>query len=88
MAPSVAGWRGGTDWLTTKSIVDRERILKRLWDAYRGSASMPESNPGDLLVRFGSEHRNTPAHFVVEVNGVQVGAITATLGADTYKKII
>ncbi|OCJ53453.1 DUF1800 domain-containing protein [Agrobacterium rubi] len=86
MAPSVAGWRGGTDWLTTKSIVDRERILKRLWDAYRGSASMPESNPGDLLVRFGSEHRNTPAHFVVEVNGVQVGAITATLGADTYKK--
>ncbi|WP_442953141.1 DUF1800 domain-containing protein [Pectobacterium sp. A5351] len=83
MAPSVAGWEGGITWLDGKTLVDRSRILHRLWLARE---TPPPPTDKGLLIRFASESRGLPTRFIVTVNGKPLARITATLGADTRQE--
>ncbi|PWD60886.1 DUF1800 domain-containing protein [Pectobacterium parmentieri] len=83
MAPSVAGWEEGTAWLDGKTLVDRTRVLTRLWTAVENPP--PPDNNG-LIVRFSSESRGIPARFIVTANGQHLASITAKLGADTRQE--
>ena len=82
MAPSVAGWEEGMAWLDGKTLVDRTRVLTRLWSAVENP---PPDNDG-LLLRFSSESRGLPARFIVTANGQKLARITAKIGADTRKE--
>ncbi|WP_268842302.1 DUF1800 domain-containing protein [Rhizobium skierniewicense] len=84
MAPSVAGWRGGTEWLTMKSVEERARIVRRLWDAYDDARWQPASQSRDLFVRFSSEQLDTAAPIVIDVNGRKVAETIAVHGTNTY----
>ncbi|KFX25870.1 hypothetical protein KP24_04115 [Pectobacterium atrosepticum] len=83
MAPSVAGWEEGTAWLDGKTLVDRTRVLTRLWSAVENP---PPPDNTKLIVRFSSENRGLPARFIVTANGQQLARITAKLGADTRQE--
>lgn len=82
MAPSVAGWEEGMAWLDGKTLVDRTRVLTRLWSAVENP---PPDNDG-LIVRFSSESRGLPARFIVTANGQKLARITAKFGADTWQE--
>ncbi|MBA5235615.1 DUF1800 domain-containing protein [Pectobacterium aroidearum] len=82
MAPSVAGWEEGMAWLDSKTLVDRTRVLTRLWSAVENP---PPDNDG-LIVRFSSESRGLPARFIVTANGQKLARITAKIGADTRQE--
>ncbi|MER3383628.1 DUF1800 domain-containing protein [Pectobacterium aroidearum] len=82
MAPSVAGWEEGMAWLDGKTLVDRTRVLTRLWSAVENP---PPDNDG-LIVRFSSESRGLSARFIVTANGQKLARITAKIGADTRQE--
>ncbi|WP_225084820.1 DUF1800 domain-containing protein [Pectobacterium colocasium] len=82
MAPSVAGWEEGIGWLDGKTLVDRTRVLARLWSAVES----PQPENDGIIVRFSSESRGLPAHFIVTANGEKLARITAKIGVDTRQE--
>lgn len=79
MAPSVAGWRGGVQWLNGKALSDRQRVLRRLWQA----KEQPLANTAGLTIRFASEHGDTPATMLIAVDGKILEHLRPRLGVDT-----
>lgn len=84
MAPSVAGWRGGLEWLSSSTLTNRERVIRRLWQAVEVLQHPPQ--PDALQIRFASEHNLRPVRFKVAVNGQPFETFEARFGADTREE--
>jgi uncharacterized protein (DUF1800 family) len=80
MAPSVAGWRGGNGWINSKTLVDRQRVVARLWQAARQPYGADQNG---LRILYASENKGEPMQFEVMADDLRVAMITATLGIDT-----
>ncbi|MEN1833377.1 DUF1800 domain-containing protein [Pseudomonas lijiangensis] len=85
MAPSVEGWRGGLEWLSSKTLTDRERVIQRLWQAVQTLEQRPQADA--LQVRFASEYTTTPVRFKVSVNNQIIKTFEAKLGANTQHEL-
>lgn len=83
LAPDVSGWKGGYHWLNNSKIINRKRIIERLWVAVDQSRKLAATPTDGLHIRFNSEYRRTPAQFSVRVNGRPIADITAQAGLHT-----
>ncbi|MCL2892106.1 DUF1800 domain-containing protein [Brenneria tiliae] len=85
MAPSVAGWRSGTQWLNSRSLVERTRVLHRLWQAVENPGA-PHDDDG-LSIRFSSEHAGLPVRFIIMADDKKIATVTAKLGVNTRQEL-
>ena len=71
--PSVQGWNGGFAWLNAESIMQRRRMVERLWATETGGRNALLAGPDDLIVRYAAEAgKDGVAQFSVVVAGTAV----------------
>lgn len=79
--PTVAGWPGGDNWLTTSSLIARKKVMERLWGMAE-SLRENDAHPSDrgLRLLYASEYAAVPAKLRVTINGMSHWDVTSTHG--------